>query len=267
MPEDPWWMHALIALHVAAGAFCLFAPLLVLSAAKGGPAHRRWGKRYLVAMGFVAATALAMTLFRPELFLAMIAVLSFYLAFSGYRVLKLKSLARGGSADVIDWAAAILAFSVCACLVIFALVRPGWVQHMGLIAVVLGAIGVRTAGADLLRFAQKRAEATFWLDAHIAKFLGSYIAIWTAFSTVTLSRFFPHASLAVWLWPAAIGLPAIAVTIAHYRRKGRTGCGLRNSRSERPAGSAWHQPKGRGVTAFVRTNLQCSVHSPPNARP
>ena len=45
-----------------------------------------------------AATALPMALYRPVLFLALVAVFSFYAAFSGYRVLKLKELARGGSA-------------------------------------------------------------------------------------------------------------------------------------------------------------------------
>jgi hypothetical protein len=218
MPGDPWWMHVLLAVHVAAGAFCLAVPLLVLSVAKGGPTHRRWGRMYLRSIGIVAATALAMALYRPVLFLALIAELSFYLAFSGWRVLKLKRLAHGGSAAVIDWMAAILTCAACTCLIAFALVRPGWVQHMGLVTIVLGAVGIRTAGADLFRFARRRAAPTFWLDAHIGKFLGSYIAVWTAFSTVTLSRFFPHAFLAVWLWPAAIGLPAIALTIAHYRR-------------------------------------------------
>lgn len=220
MPGDPWWMHALLAVHVAAGAFCLTVPLLVLSVAKGGALHRRWGKRYLTAVGLVATTALGMALYRPVLFLALVAVLSFYLVFSGYRVLKLKRLARGGSAKAIDWAAAISAFAACACLALFAIVRPAWVQHMGVVAVVLGAIGVRTAGGDLFRFVRKPTEATFWRDAHIAKFLGSYIGIWTAFSTVTLSRVFPHAFFAVWLWPAAIGVPAIALTIVYYRRQG-----------------------------------------------
>ena len=51
-----------------------------------------------------------------EQFLAFIAVLSFYLAFSGRRVLKLKDLARGGSAKFVDWFVAIAALVACACL-------------------------------------------------------------------------------------------------------------------------------------------------------
>jgi len=168
-------MHALLAVHVAAGAFCLVVPLLVLSAAKDGPTHRRWGRRYLLSMGLVAATALVMALYRPVLFLALVAVLSFYLAFSGYRVLKLKHLSRGGSPGSIDYIAALLTFAACAYLIAFALVPPRWVQHMGVVALVLGAVGIRAAGTDIIRFARKQAEPAFWLYSHIGKFLGSYI--------------------------------------------------------------------------------------------
>jgi predicted permease len=173
----------------------------------------------LWSIGVVAATALLMALTRPILFLALVAVLSFYLAFSGYRVLKLKPLAQGGAARLVDWAAALLTLAACAGLIGFALIRPAWVQHMGVVAVVLGAIGLRATGADIVRFVRKPADPRFWLYAHLGKFIGSYIAIWTAFSTVTLSRVLPHAFSVVWLWPSAIGLPAIALTVAWYKRK------------------------------------------------
>jgi hypothetical protein len=58
-----------------------------------------------------------------------------------------------------------------------------------------------------------------WLTLHLGRFLGSYIAAWTAFSTVTLGQFLSHAGLVVWLWPSAIGVPAITMTAFYYRRK------------------------------------------------
>ena len=51
---------------------------------KGGLRQRRWGKIYFWAMAVVAASALAMTLPKPNVFLLMIALFAFNLAFRGY---------------------------------------------------------------------------------------------------------------------------------------------------------------------------------------
>src|SRR5580658_5102712 len=99
---DPIWMKAFLGIHVTAGFGSFLLAPVALATAKGGKAHKRWGMVYLWSMGVVAATALVMALYRPVLFLALVAVFSYYAAFSGYRVLKLKDLARGGSAKPID---------------------------------------------------------------------------------------------------------------------------------------------------------------------
>ena len=95
--HDPMWMRGLLGVHVLAGATAFLMAPVALATAKGGKAHRRWGKVYLWAMGIVAATALPMALYRPVLFLALVAVFSFYACFSAWRVLALKDLSRGGS--------------------------------------------------------------------------------------------------------------------------------------------------------------------------
>ena len=92
---DPVWMKGLLVVHIACGFGSFLLAPVALATAKGGKQHKRWGMVYLWAMGGVAATALPMALYRPVLFLAMVAVFSFYAAFSGYRVLKLKDLPRG----------------------------------------------------------------------------------------------------------------------------------------------------------------------------
>jgi hypothetical protein len=219
MQGGPLWIRDILAVHIVAGGLCLVLAPIALALTKGGRWHRRWGTLYFWSMGAVAATALPLAMVRSVLFLALVAVLSFYLTFSGYRVLRLKDLAQGGSAKPIDWAAAVLTFAACACLAGFALYRPAWVQNMGIVAIVLGLLGMRAAAADIYRFVRKPTQRLFWLTVHLEKFIASYIAAWTAFSVVTLSRLFPHATLAVWLWPATIGVPAIALTVVYYRRK------------------------------------------------
>jgi len=226
MPGDPLWMQSLLAIHIAAGTLCLVLAPFVLAVTKGGPRHKRWGRYYLWSMGAVAATAAPMALYRPVLILALLAVLSFYLAFSGYRILRLKALARGGSAGAIDWLAAILTFAVCAALAADGLVHLSWQQPMNIVAAGFGLLGMRGTAMDMRRFLRRREEPMFWLPLHIARFLGSYIAAWTAFSAVTLSQFIPatgvalpYAGVVVWTWPSVAGICAIAVAIAYYKRK------------------------------------------------
>jgi steroid 5-alpha reductase family enzyme len=147
------------------------------------------------------------------LFLALVAVFSFYLAFSGYRATRLKELARGGSAKSVDWIAALICFAASACLAGFGAFRPVWVQRMGVVAIVFGIIGMQAAGRQMWLFVRKPTEKMFWWYTHLGNFIGSYIAAWTAFSVVTLPSILPHAGKVLWLWPTVVGVPA------YYKRK------------------------------------------------
>jgi uncharacterized membrane protein len=218
MSVDPGWMKALLAVHITAGAGSFLLAPVPLATAKGGRAHRRWGMVYLWCMGGVAATAFPMALYRPVLFLALVAVFSFYLAFSGYRVLKLKDLARGGSARPVDWIAGTLASSAGALLVLLAWLRPAAVQHMGWVAILFGVLCMRAAAEMMWSFVRKPKDRMFWWYSHLSGFIASYIAAWTAFSVVTLPRIFGN-HFWFWTWPTALGVPAIAAITIYYKRK------------------------------------------------
>ena len=162
MHHDPLWMRVFLGVHITAGAAAFLLAPIALATAKGGKQHKRWGMVYLWAMGTVAATALPMALYRPVLFLALVAVFSFYLAFSAYRVLRLKDLPRGGHAKAIDWFAAVFTFVSSAFLGVLAIWRPALVQHMGIVAIVFGLIGIRAALGQMASFLWKPKEKMFW---------------------------------------------------------------------------------------------------------
>src|SRR5262252_10868893 len=126
--HDPLWIRAFLGVHISAGFLSFVLAPVALVTAKGGKQHRRWGKVYLWSMGIVAATALPMALYRPVLFLALVAVFSFYACFSAWRVLELKDLARGGSVKPIDWAAGVITFATSASLAGFGAFKPAIVQ-------------------------------------------------------------------------------------------------------------------------------------------
>jgi uncharacterized membrane protein len=221
MAGDPFWMKGLLAVHVAAGSAAFVLAPVALATAKGGKQHKRWGMVYLWAMGVVAATAFPMALYRPVLFLALVAVFSFYAAFSGYRVLKLKDLYRDGRAKAIDWIAAGITFACSFALAYLGAFHNAMVQNFGIIAIVFGLLGMRLAYRQMSRFIRRPKEKMWWWYDHLGGFIGSYIAAWTAFSTVTLSQFVhgEQMHLVLWLWPAILGVPAIVATTAYYRRK------------------------------------------------
>jgi len=103
-------------------------------------------------------------------------------------------------------------------LALLAWLRPAAVQHMGYVAIVFGLIGMRLAWIQLSSFVWKPKEKMFWWYSHLQGFIGSYIAAWTAFSVVTLPVMFGN-HLWFWIWPTAIGVPAIIATTVYYKRK------------------------------------------------
>ena len=216
--QDPMWIRGLLGIHIAAGTISFMMAPIALATAKGGPAHRRWGKVYFWAMAVVAATAIALSIYRPILSLALVAVFSFYAAFAAYRVLGQKGTARGEPRiEAIDWAAATITFATSLGLAGCGLLRPALVQNLGIPAVIFGALGMRLGAGDLWRFMHPPKETMFWWYEHLQGMMASYIAAWTAFLVTTVGRFV-HAW---WLWivPTAIGVPAIALTSAYYHRK------------------------------------------------
>jgi hypothetical protein len=77
---------------------------------------------------------------------------------------------------------------------------------------------MRLAMGEMLTFVRKPKEKMFWWYTHLGNMIGSYLAAWTAFSVTTL-RLYCGMSFLMWLWPTAIGVPAIVITTIYYKRK------------------------------------------------
>src|SRR2546427_1359945 len=137
--------------------------------AKGGRTHRRWGKVYFWAMAAVALTAVVLAVWRPVVFLALLAVFSFYSAFSGYRSLFRKRPREGAHASALDWAAAIVTSAASATLAVLGVLKPGpaW-ERVGIVPVIFGGVGMVLSGLDLLKFARPPADRNQWWVDHMA---------------------------------------------------------------------------------------------------
>jgi uncharacterized membrane protein len=205
-----------LGLHIVTGYIALVVAPGAMLTQKGGLWHRRWGKIYFWAMAGVALTAVLLSLYRPNLFLLLLAVFSFYQAFSGYRVLSRKLAHPGSRATPLDWAAAALTAACSTALLIYGRVRWGSGSTFFIIPVIFGALGIALAGQDMYSFLRSSTTKNAWWFAHMGRMLGAYIATVSAFSVVNFA-FLPP--LIRWLWPTAIGVPGIFIWISYYRRK------------------------------------------------
>ncbi len=218
LPAWHFVLRSALAVHIAAGALAFICAPVALLTAKGGRTHRRWGKIYFWAMAVVAATALFLSIVLPIVFLALVAVFSFYAAFSGYRILSLKRLGSGDRAHFIDWFAALVTLGASAALALLGILHPRLIGGMGVVAVVLGLIGVLLAAASIYTFLRPPADRQFWWYIHMRGMIASYIAAFTAFTVVNLT---PHFGNVWWIWlgPAIIGVPGSIWWQLYYRRK------------------------------------------------
>ena len=226
-PDWPTYLRVLLAMHIFCGIVAFICAPVALAAAKGGKTHRKWGKIYFWAMAGVAVTALILSFALPILFLAMVAVFSFYSAFAAYRVLYLKDMYKGARAKPLDWIAAVI--TVLSSLLLFAmgflqprLMAVGVVniaEHsVSIVSIVFGIVGMRMGLRSISAFLKQPTEKMFWWFGHMQGMIGSYIAAMTAFSAVNLGHWF-GAAWWVWLWPTIVGVPVIVIWSRYYKKK------------------------------------------------
>ena len=94
-------MQSLLVIHVSAGVVTLLSAALAILSENGKSLHLTVGNVYFLDMLGVFLTAIPMSMLTGNIFLFLIAVFSFYLAFAGRRFAR----NRTGIAERIDWIA------------------------------------------------------------------------------------------------------------------------------------------------------------------
>ena len=220
LPPSALLVRTALALHIAAGATALVAGLVPMLGRKGGRWHVRAGRVYTGCMVAVAATAGLLCVLQPltlgRLFLTGIAVLSFYLSFSGWRAARRRSATPARPDQVL---------ALAALLVGVLMVGTGLRLHAVLFAF-FGALLALFAGLDVRQSLRPRpaAPAEPWIFRHFTRLGGSYISAFTAFLVVNMGRFLPDAApswagLAVWMAPTFIGTLLIVRTVRHHKAR------------------------------------------------
>lgn len=207
---------AVLIIHILFGSVALFVAPAAMLTAKGGLWHRRWGKMFFWSITAVAVTAVVMSLIRSGLFFLLVALFSFYLALTGYRVLYRKTpQQRPGKAD---WTAASTMLLGSLALVAYGVYRM-LTSSFGIVALVFGGLGLLVAIRDIYEFRHHPEDKQAWWYSHMTRMLAAYIATVTAFSVVNF-KFLPP--LPRWLWATVAGTVGIVIWTRYYRRKFRS---------------------------------------------
>ena len=205
--------RVLLVIHIAAGTIALVVAPAAMVTVKGGHWHRRWGFSYLWSTIVIAATGAVMSFLHPSLFLLMIAVFSFYLVFSGYRVLHRKK--PGQRATWFDQAVTLAMVATGLALVGYGIYRLRG-SSFGIVPIIFGAIALLLASRELVGFCRPPTEPRWWWFSHMTNMLAAYITTVSAFSVVNLTMLPP---IVRWIWPTIIGTTGILLWTRYYRKK------------------------------------------------
>jgi uncharacterized membrane protein len=220
--------QVLLKSHVLAGALALLTGILCMVTRKGGKNHRRIGKVYFWSMAWVFVSVVLLAIFfRFYFFFFVIAVLSFYAAFSGYRVLFRKRVEAATAVDHLTayiTLAAGIALVAVSVLAMMNLMPTAAITAGASVDTILGLLfgGMTAASAvnELRLMRTPQADRRWWWYHHMDRMLSSYVAAMTAFMVQMGVRLAPpEIAWIFWVAPSAIGVPLIAYWKMWYRRQ------------------------------------------------
>ena len=195
---------AILFVHILAGFAALGMAGVALGTVKGGRWHRRSGNGYVLSMLAVTLTTFALVAIRPNLFLFVIAIFSFYLVFTGWRAAML----RDGRPRLPDHAAGgVMALTSGGMMALGAaglLAGGGGAQPV--ILLVFGSIGLTLSLSDWRDWRAGPVTGKARIARHLTRMLAGTIATITAAVVVNLD-FLP--ALVTWLGPTALITPLI----------------------------------------------------------
>ena len=200
-----------LTLHIIAGFVALLAAFFACLNKQINLAHK-WhiysGRAFMIGFVIIFFTALILVILKPNIFLLLVAIFSFYLALSGLRLAKNKKgepafldlLLHGGFTII---ALIMLAFGI------FSIVQPqnNLASARSIESIVFGAIGFYLATKELWSYKKKFAyKGKVRIAKHLSFMLGASISTVTAF---VVTNFELQPAIILWLAPTVILVPYI----------------------------------------------------------
>ncbi len=180
----------------------MLSAALAVSSAKGKKLHVLSGRTYFWCMVAIFLTAIPMSIITSNVFLFLISIFSFYLAFAGMRFAR----NRKGVATTLDWlAVGLMIFSGISMWVLSAIYfMNDNSQYVTL--TVFGFFAITLGYADLRSYKNKAATGKKRISRHLTNMMGGTIAVITAVLVVNVNI------EPIWVWwvlPTALIAPII----------------------------------------------------------
>lgn len=195
-------MQTLLAVHILAGTIALLCAGLAISSRKGTKIHVRSGRAYFWGMAAIFLTAIPMSIIGGNVFLFLIAVFSFYLAFAGMRFAR----NRKRVATTLDWIAVCVMILSGLGMWILAAIYFGDNNTQYIVLLVFGLLAITLGHADLKSYRNRTAIGKERVSRHLTNMMGGTIAVVTAVLVVNVEL------EPVWIWwvlPTALITPVI----------------------------------------------------------
>ena len=183
-------MAFLLPIHILAGIIALFCAVLAVISKKGKRFHILSGIAYFWSMVVIFITAIPMSIIGGNIFLFLIAVFSFYLAFAGMRFAR----NRDGIATTLDWVAIGLMILSGLGMLILAAVYFLNNNSQYIVLIVFGLISITLGSADFRSYKNNSATGKERISRHLTNMMGGTIAVITAVLVVN-PPFEPE-----WIW-------------------------------------------------------------------
>jgi uncharacterized membrane protein YidH (DUF202 family) len=195
-------MQYLLPIHILAGTIALLSAVFAICSEKGKRTHITAGKTYYWGMVLIFLTALPMSIITENIFLLLIAIFSFYLAFAGRRFAQ----NRKGIASIIDWIAVGLVISAGLGMWVLALFYYFENNFQYITLTIFGFIAVAFGYTDYKTYKRQEATGKKRISRHLTNMLAGTIAVVTAVLVVNIDM---EPQWLPWILPTVILVPLI----------------------------------------------------------
>ena len=195
-------MQILLPIHILAGTIALLCAALAVSSEKGKKLHVLSGRTYFWCMVTIFLTAIPMSLITSNIFLFLIAIFSFYLAFAGMRFAR----NRKGLATILDWIMVSLMILSGVGMWILAVIHFTNNNSQFIPLLVFGFVAIALGYGDFKSHKNKKAIGKERITRHLTNMMGGTIAVITAVLVVNVDI---EPVWAWWVLPTALITPVI----------------------------------------------------------
>ena len=195
-------MGILLSIHILAGSVALVSAALALSTEKGKKFHVLIGKAYFWSMVIIFLTAIPMSIITGNVFLFLIAIFSFYLAFSGMRFAK----NRTGVPTLVDLIA--VNFMLLSGIGMWILAIIFFIDNDSqfITLIVFGFLALFLGYGDFQTFKNQTAIGKERIAKHLTNMMGATIAVVTAVLVVNPPT---NPEWVWWILPTVLITPVI----------------------------------------------------------